>query len=631
MPTIPDLIIVVESVTGRRFLGAAHRKAYATRWFEDQNHLWFSNRPFPEQQEGKPPLRRKAKELSDEESFFRLDLEYDDHNEVPTEADVDEAVRCAKAIGALGAVRTPHGMHIYLLTKQPLMYSTGAVKAFIKSSLPPMRLEVCAASWSRNNWSRFVSELLFFAPEARVDVGTFVANFGPTQHEPKKGYGKWRKPSSEGSSEPEKNAEFSQIVGSLLRNRTRDEIAARLVYHTPDELDAAIARTKADPDYQIDGINTTGRNHEWFRGGAKRRKYWVHDRTPVGLIGPHSSSRQIQMDKSILTNFGHSVQRFWDRCRRRYETADEPDKEHIRNETIGAALLWLERSKDSRAGIFRVWWERQFPGKDERGAAHWWMAAHEDIEALWSKYGPDGTAQAEVGEKLKSQIMASLSSTPSNAPQLAKELNYSLRQMRRALHALRTEGHIESHEQNRHQMWRPIKPTDPHDIADDRNPDTHVNPVEGLHARFDDKTHEKIEVCGLKWIEIPRKRRLRGLSSRQKLAERRRRAYSACIWRTKATMTHGHLQRLLSLPRSEAKYWAPRPREFQEQWCVFCRMRYRVWRTGETSPVFADWLSRRRRSVSPNASSIKINALDLLPPRPAPSASRQLEPSKNSG
>jgi len=596
--TTLDLLAVVERQTGRRFLGGHHRQELVTAWFDGEKHSWFSSRPFPQGTDSLPPSRRLGSELPDNECFLRFDLELPCHSAIPTDADISAAVAQALSLGALGAVHTPRGLHVYVLASRPLSYTNGEVRHFLQALWPKnMALKVCSASWSRNNWSRYVPELIFFRPTARIDVDSiFLVAPVPTESPTAASKSNRREFKATHSSEPEKHEEFSQIVGSLLRAHSREEIIPRLVHHSVAELDAAIIRTKIDPNYKINGINTTGRTHAWFKGKAKQRKYWSEDRTQVGLVGLHSSSRQIQLDGSISANFGHSVQKFWNLYARRYRAADDYDRIHLRHEAIGTALLWFENSP--KAEPFRRWFQQQFPGKDERGAPHWWMVAHEDLGFLFDEYGPAGTGRGLVAKKCKRQVLKVLALSSRNTPQIAKELHYSERQVRRCLRQLESEGLVHSAGEDCHKLWNLTKAADQDGAnAEAETPDIHGNPVEGYHANCLPRAGRDKAAVGAKMVELPRKRSLKGMTQGQKNTEKRRRTYVNEVRGLKAQLRPVDLTRLLTLPLPHFEFWSVRMEDFRQEWGEYCRWRWVKTSPSRRVPEFNEWLSTQREKV----------------------------------
>jgi hypothetical protein len=603
--TMTELLNLIEQLTGRRFLGGHHRKELVTAWFNCEDHAWFSNRPFPIGTDSLPPDRRLATNLPDSESFFRIDLELRNHNAIPTDADIRSALAEAQSLGAMGAVRTPHGLHVYLFASRPLTYGNGEVRHLLEVLWPKhLALKVCSASWSRNNWSRYVLDLIFFNPSARVDVDRLFLSVPMPTVRAQVTEGSLRHIKSTNSSEPEHNEECSQIMGALWRGRGRDEIAGKLQHHTLDELDALIVRTQSDPDYKLNGKNTTGRKHRLFSGGKNSRcKYWTKEGAPVGLVGPHSSSRQIQVGKCMFKNFGHSVQRIWDAYSRRYHAADDYDKIHLRNEAIGAAMVWVERSYTAKAELFRLWWQQQFPGKDERGVAHWWMAAHEDIERLWHKYGPDGVGRKLVGQVLKGQILQLLEASPHNTPQLAKKLHYSDRQVRRGMRELESEGLIHSIGQHRNMLWRVTQPADQDgENGMETNPDIQGNPIGDYPDNCLPSAGRYKGTVGAKMVELPRKRALKGMTRGKKNLEKRRRAYVRQVRGLKAQLRPVDLIRLISLPLPHFEFWTQRMEDFRQEWAEYCRWRWVMSSPGRRAPEFAEWLSTQRERVYTNLS-----------------------------
>jgi hypothetical protein len=180
---------------------------------------------------------------------------------------------------------------------------------------------------------------------------------------------------------------------------------------------------------------------------------------------------------------------------------------------------------------------------------------------------------------------------------MAKKLDYSDRQLRRGLHELEKEGRIHRIGQDRHQLWHLLKPADQDGFVEQGTPDTHANPLGDEHDRMIGVAGTVGGVAGVKKVELPRKRGLRGMSKRKKLSEKRRREYVGMVRRGKATVSPGDLRRLLALPKSQAAYWATRMGEFHDEWCEFCCYRYRVYRPGHRPPEFSHWLSTQREKV----------------------------------
>lgn len=173
--------------------------------------------------------------------------------------------------------------------------------------------------------------------------------------------------------------------------------------------------------------------------GKGTRRWWSKDAIEVGMIGLQSSSRRIQRSRTMLANFGHSLQSFWD-------AGCEPV----------LALEGVLRFPEFEA--FRNWFRSEY-GVD------WGKAMWEDVEACHLKFGLR-TGLALVSESTLRLVQQALEDRPLSAPAIAKITGRCLRQIKRALYQLRTGGSVIPQGKNKGKVWSLYRDT--HKELDER-------------------------------------------------------------------------------------------------------------------------------------------------------------------
>jgi hypothetical protein len=348
MNTVYDLLNTVEQETGRKFIvanfaGASHIKGQQY-WFDydraqQLQPVLFSNRPFP-----KTRLRRHSENAPTDERFIRVDLEFDDHTRVPTEAELQELADWGQKAGAIGMLDTKHGAHMYFLTDQPFPWV--AAKSLISSVIRTYsgKMQVCGATYAKTNWSKTHGKSLrFYSAKNRVKTQEhkiYIYCEPSTSVSSKKinnlagGSAQTFQGKAKFISEPEKHAEFSAILKRVIRGERLENIP--MLYHKPEVL----ARTFQRPEYSW--VNSTQ-----IRGG-------------INFAGVDSHSRPIQRDFSFFGHLRHSL-------------AD------------------LAYSNYTQAGYLKVFCTSQYDSIRTQliarvGEDKWMQVVEENIEALRSKY-----------------------------------------------------------------------------------------------------------------------------------------------------------------------------------------------------------------------------------------------------
>jgi hypothetical protein len=129
--------------------------------------IWFSNRLF-----NSNAATRLSKDAQTKLKFIRFDMERTDHS-VPTNEEVESLMQYFQQNNARAAVRTPRGVHGYIVLSEALTITEkgespvkALVKWFLKDYQGPLVPDV--PSWSRSNVSRFVTVLSFHNEGALV-------------------------------------------------------------------------------------------------------------------------------------------------------------------------------------------------------------------------------------------------------------------------------------------------------------------------------------------------------------------------------------------------------------------------------------------------------------------------------
>lgn len=189
------------------------------------------------------------------------------------------------------------------------------------------------------------------------------------------------------------------------------EIAAAATGHPIAEVKLLFARPGYRPGEKI---------------GKGTRHWWSKDAVDVGVIGLQSSSRRIQKTRTILANFGHSLQSFWD---------------------VGCdPLLALEGVfRFPEFEVFRNWFR-------SKHGENWNRAIWEDVSACHVKFGLR-TGLAPVSKNTLHLVSQALENGPVSAPAIAKTVGRCLRQIKRALYQLKVDKKVFSQGKNKAQVW----------------------------------------------------------------------------------------------------------------------------------------------------------------------------------
>lgn len=326
------------------------------------------------------------------------------------------------------------------------------------------------------------------------------------------------------------------------------------------------------------------------------RRWWSTDAAAVGLLGLQSSSRRIQRTRTTLANFGHSLQSFWD---------------------VGCdPLLALEGVlRFPEFEVFRSWFRSEY-GED------WGRAMWEDVSACHTKFGLR-TGLAEVSKNTLHLVRQALEGSSLSASAIAKTVDRCLRQTKRALYQLQTEGHVVSQGKNRGLVWS-------------LNRDIHMElgGTEKVMMGVDVALHRfpsKRQVGQRKLMELRVWKRPRGCPAntpgamsrvkaaavaRRKAAKREdlasRRALEA---RVKDQGTVKEIQRL-NLPPSTEQLLVQRPaffRKIKGAW-GYAWAQYRKGSARGTPPLALDkWVSRKvsEITVKPKNSRSRVDAMIL--------------------
>jgi biotin operon repressor len=180
------------------------------------------------------------------------------------------------------------------------------------------------------------------------------------------------------------------------------------------------------------GIEETKIQALYFRPGyepianKKKKPKRFKDDSDQGVIGIESSSRRYQKSRTWWSNFGHSVQSFWDL-----------------GWSVKVAYQLVISERDFVFFLFKF--KQEYP-------ANWPQILMEELDNLYEKFGKRSGLKT-ASSKCKEKVLLAINEGCVNAPQISKKTGYCEKQIKRALKVLKEEGKVTDSGRNKGKVW----------------------------------------------------------------------------------------------------------------------------------------------------------------------------------